>query len=207
MLFDKVVWAYLSTIITLVGYGIYIKQMLTTSDSGKSRVRPHPLTWSLFGFLTCTGWLVQVAQGGGPGSWCLGITSAACFLIASISWRKFQWKFSKRNWCFVILACIPFFFSLWTRHIAALATVSAILATAAGLASYEPMISKCWKDPHSDSAINLIFNSVKCIPALLALRTYTWSTTIYLVMLFFVNGGFAAVLICRRKYVPKSISV
>ena len=89
----KLFWAFLSAAITLTGYAIYISQMFP--QRGGTAVKPEPLSWVIFGFLTATGALVQLAQGGDAGSWCLLITAAACFVIAGWSYLKWrsEWRF------------------------------------------------------------------------------------------------------------------
>jgi hypothetical protein len=193
----KLFWAYLSTAITITGYAFYLSQMYP--PPGRATVKPEPLTWVLFGFLTATGWLVQVAQGAAAGSWCLGITAFACFAIAIWSYLKFEWVFDALHIVIAILALLLFAISFLTRNDPQLATASAIAATLADLVSYGPAFRKAWYRPHEESITNLVFNSVKCIPALLALSSYSIATTVYLVMLTIVNGGFAAFIRLRRS--------
>src|SRR6266851_4979538 len=91
----KLFWAYLSAAITLAGYAIYISQMYP--DHTERVIKPQPLSWIGFGFLTGAGWLIQVAQGGEAGSWCLGVTALACLVIGVWSFVKFSWRFDGRS--------------------------------------------------------------------------------------------------------------
>jgi len=192
----KLFWAYLSTAITVTGYAFYLSQMYPPRY--RATVKPEPLTWVLFGFLTATGWLVQVAQGAEAGSWCLGVTAFACFVIAIWSYLKFDWKFDVLHVAIAVLALLLFVVSFLTRSDPRLAAASAISATAADLVSYGPALRKAWYLPREESVTNLVFNCVKCVPALFALQSYSVATTIYLLMLVLVNGGFAVFLRIRR---------
>jgi hypothetical protein len=195
----KLFWAFLSAAITLTGYAIYISQMFP--PKGGTAVKPEPLSWVLFGFLTATGGLVQIAQHGDAGSWCLVITAAACFLIAGWSYLKWrsECKFDAFHKVVAVGAIGLFALSAVTARNPALATLVAVLATFADLVSYGPTFRNGWLRPYDDSATNFAFNSVKCIPALLALQSYSIATTIYLLMLTIVNGGFAIFLLMRRR--------
>jgi hypothetical protein len=197
----KLFCAYVSTAITLTGYAFYISQMYP--PPGKTAVRPEPLTWVLFGFLTATGWIIQVAQGADAGSWCLGVTWIACFLIAGWSYFKFEWTFDASHIWVAVAALFLFTLSVLFRANPALATASAVAATLADLVSYKPTFQKAWSRPYEDSITNFTFNSVKCIPALLALSSFTVATTVYLLMLTVVNGGFAIFLALRRAYLDR----
>jgi hypothetical protein len=192
----KLSWAYLSTAITITGYCFYLSQMYP--PPGGTPAKPEPLTWVLFGFLTGTGWLIQVAQGAQAGSWCLGISAFACFIIAGWSFLKFKWTFDIFHGAVAIGALALFGISLFARNNPHLAMASAITATVADLVSYGPTFKKAWRHPDEDSVTNFVFNSVKCIPALLALQSYSVATMIYLLMLTIVNGGFAVFLLFRR---------
>jgi len=193
----KTFWRNASIAITLVGYAFYIWQMYP--PDGTPPVKPEPISWTLFGILTAAGWVVQVAQGAGAGSWCLGITAGACFIIAGWSYLKFSWTFDRFHIIVVFLALALFAFSAATSQEPTMATASAILATLADFVSYGPTFRKAWYHPREDSITNFVFNSVKCVPALLAIESYSIATTVYLIMLWVVNGGFAVFLAIRRR--------
>lgn len=186
---------YLSVAITLTGYVLYITSMYRKASPEK-QIKPHPLSWSLFGFLTATGWLAQEMKGGHDGSWCLGITSLFCFLIATLSFKRYSWRFEKKDWVFVVVGMVLFLYSVFVQTPA----ISATLATLADLAGYGPTLRKGWRQPYTDNPVNFTFNSVKCIPAILALASYSWATCVYLVMLIGMNGFVATMLIARRSY-------
>ena len=198
-------WGYISAAITICGYIIYISQMFP--DFGKSPVKPHPLSWFLFGAFTLSGWIIQNAQGGREGSWCLGISAGFCFLISLISYRQFSdtwkenWK-KKGNLAFDIFvtgfSSVLFVGSILTRNNGGLATITAFCATGADFVSYLPTFKKGWLRPNEDSATNYFYNSVKCLPALLAIDSYSFATTAYLWMLLVVNGLFWLFLLGRR---------
>ena len=194
-------WAYLSVAITLAGYLLYLSQMYP--EAGKPAVKPEPLSWVLFGFLTGAGWIVQVAQGGAEGSWCLGVTALACFIISGWSYLKFEWAFDRVHTRVAVAALVLFAISVLTRDDPTYATLSAVLATAADLTSYIPTFRKSRFHPEEESATNFAFNSIKCIPALLALSAYSVATMVYLVMLTFVNGGFALYLLYRKSQLAR----
>lgn len=192
----KVMMGIVSVVIASVGYILYIIATLRSERNGKTGTAPHPLSWGLFGFLTATGWLVQVRQGGMAGSWCLGVTAAFCFVIAAVSWIHHRWVFAWDEWVLVGSGVVLFGFCLATKT----PFWSALLATSADFAGYYPTLKKGWLMPWRDSPRNFMFNSVKCIPALMALSLYSWSNCIYLVMLLVMNGFVAFMLVSRRKH-------
>lgn len=198
----KQFFGYLSVAITLTGYLIYLAEMYP--DAGRVPVRPEPLTWALFGFLTAAAWVIQVSQGGAAGSWCLGTTAFACILISAWSYLRFRWVFGYWQMVVAASAALMFTLSVLARTYPTLATTSAIFATLADLLSYGPTFRRAWLRPQDESATNFAVNSIKCIPALLALDTYSVATTVYLIMLTIVNAGFASFLLIRRGQIRSS---
>lgn len=192
---DKLFMGYLSVVITFAGYSIYIASMCKKINDKERQIKPSPLSWALFGLLTGTGWLIQVAQGGNAGSWCLGVTAMFCFLIAGISFFKYDWTFAWDEWAGISVGIILFVFYLVTKT----PTLSATLAASADFAGYYPIIKRGWRKPGTDNPVNFAFNSAKCIPALLALSAYSWATCVYLVMLLVVNACVAVMLLLRKK--------
>ena len=194
----KLCWAVLSAAITLTGYAVYLSQMFP--PPGGTAVKPEPLSWAMFGFLTATGGIVQIAQGANAGSWCLVLTTASCFIIAVWSYGKWgsEWEFLSLHKYVALGACTLCAGSVVVAKDADLAMLSAVCATVADLVSYAPTFRKGWLRPYEDSVTNFAFNSAKCIPALFALQSYSIATMIYLLMLTVVNGGFAVFLLLRR---------
>jgi hypothetical protein len=195
----KLFWAYLSVAITLTGYSIYIAQMFPQGN--RAPIRPQPLSWIGFGFLTAAGWIIQSAQGARAGGWCLGVTAGACFVIGFLSHFRFPRNLDSSSLTAAAAGVVLFAFSAATRRAADWATFSSICAALADLAFYEPTVRKAWVLPHEESATNFFFNSVKCVPALLALSAFTIPTMLYLCMLTAVNGAFAIFLLVRRMQV------
>ena len=63
----------LSVAMALLACGIYVWQTLV------GQIRPHPLSWFLFGVLSVTGYWVQRDQGAQAGSWGLLAMTFICF--------------------------------------------------------------------------------------------------------------------------------
>jgi len=197
----KLSMGYFSIAITFWAYLLYIASMFREVDAAGRRIEPHPLSWMLFGFLTGIGWLVQVAEGGQAGSWCLGVTAFFCFGIAGISWWKHEWRFSWDEWVWVAVGVCLFLFYLLTKA----STLAVTLAVLADMAGYGPTVKKGWGNPYKDNPTVFALNSAKCIPALLALSAYSWDTSLYLWMLLVANGLVAAMLVLRRRHMDRRV--
>jgi|ERR1039458_7543344 hypothetical protein len=185
----------LSVIIMLAAYTTYIWQ---TARAGG--VRPHPFSWFLWGVVTGVAYLVQITQGAGAGSWVVGFTAVICFLIGAVSLFKHRWHFSLFDWLSLAAGLLVFLYYMLSRN----PTQSAILATATDVIGYGSTIKKGWAEPHGDSAPSFALNSIKFIPSLLALGSYSLATWLYPATLVLMNGAVATMLILRGRHLETS---
>lgn len=187
----------MSVLIGAIAYAIYIAQTI-----GKSSVQPHPFSWLLWAAVTGVAFAVQVAQGGGAGSWVTGFTAIVCFVIGILTFLKHRWRFSWFDWASLGAGLFVLGFYILVRN----PTQSAILATITDVIGYGPTIKKGWREPHKDSATSFGLNGVKFLVALPALGPYSLATWLYPLTIAWVNIGVAGMLRVRRFVVPDNTS-
>lgn len=180
----------LSIIIMVIAYAIYIWQSRRTGG-----IQPHPFSWLLWGVVTGVAYLIQTTLGGGPGSWVVGLTALICFLIGGLSLFQHRWRFSLFDWLSLIGGLLVFGFYLLSSN----PTLSAMLATATDVIGYGSTVKRGWAEPRKDSATSFALNSVKFVPSLFALGSYSLATWLYPATLVVVNGAVAAMLLLRRN--------
>lgn len=200
----------LAVVIAIVAYAIYVWQTL------RGGTRPHPLSWLIFGILTGTGYLVQVDQAAGPGSWVMGITTIVCFLLCLMSFWKGERTFPWYEWAFLLAAAVVFGFYLWSRQPALVTAglsgpprgfmlrhgpaVSASLASAVNVLGFGPTVTKAWSRPHSDSVTTFVLNSIKFIPSFFAMDSLSVATCVFPAALVVANAAVALIIAARRHY-------
>jgi uncharacterized membrane protein len=91
----------LSVAMAVIAAIIYLVQTL------RGDVRPHPLSWFLFGVLSATGYWVQRDQGARQGSWTLLAMTIICFLFVAASIARGERRFSRQEWAFTIAGVVP----------------------------------------------------------------------------------------------------
>jgi hypothetical protein len=100
----------LAVVIAVIAYALYVWKSL------RGEARPHPLSWLIFGVLGGTGYLVQLDQAAGPGSWITGITAVVCLLLCVMSFWRGERAFPWYELAFLLAAAIIFLFYLWSRR-------------------------------------------------------------------------------------------
>ena len=170
---------------------IYIAQTL------RGEVRPHPLSWFLFGILSLTGYLVQRDEGARQGSWTLLAMTIICFTFVAASVARGERSFSRQEWAFVAAAGAVFVLYMFTRD----ANVAAGLTTAIDALGYGPTFVRGWSQPRKDSATSFAINGVKFVPSLMAMDPISFATSFYPATLLVLNTAVTIMLLVRRRAV------
>ena len=180
---------FLSVALAILAAVIYIAQTL------RGEVRPHPLSWFLFGILSLTGYLVQRDEGARQGSWTLLAMTVICFLFVAVSVARGERSFSRREWAFLAAGGAVFAVYLFTRQ----ANVAAGLTTLVDALGYGPTFVRGWSQPRKDSAASFALNGVKFIPSLMAMDPISFATSFYPATLMVLNAAVAIMLVMRRR--------
>jgi hypothetical protein len=179
----------LSVAIALFSYALYVWKTF------HAHARPHPLSWLIFGVLSGTGFLIQLDQGAGAGSWVMGVTAAVCFMLCLIGFRQGERSFPWYEWAFLAAAAIVFAFYLVSQQPA----LSAILASIVNVLGFGPTLTKVWARPRSDSSSTFMLNGLKFVPSLLAMDSVSVATCLLPASLVVTNLVVALVIFARRQ--------
>jgi hypothetical protein len=181
----------LSVALAILAAVIYIAQTL------RGEVRPHPLSWFLFGILSLTGYLVQRDEGARQGSWTLLAMTIICFLFVAASVARGERRFSRQEWAFAVAGGAVFVVYLFTRQ----ANIAAALTTLVDALGYGPTFVRGWSQPKKDSVASFALNGVKFVPSLMAMDPLSFATSFYPATLMVLNAAVAIMLVMRRRAV------
>jgi hypothetical protein len=179
----------LSVALAVLAAVIYILQTL------RGEIRPHPLSWFLFGILSATGYWVQRDQGAHQGSWTLLAMTIICFLFVAASVARGERSFSRQEWAFAVAGGGVFVLYLFTKE----ANVAAALTTAVDALGYGPTFVRGWSHPKKDSVTSFALNGVKFVPSLMAMDPISFATSFYPATLLVLNAAVSIMLVMRRR--------
>jgi hypothetical protein len=207
----KDVMGALAVLIAIAAYGIYVWKTL------RGDARPHALSWLIFGVLTGTGYLVQLDQKAGPGSWVMAVTTLVCLMLCVMSFWRGERTFPWYEWAFLGAAIVVFVFYLWSRNpeligavvggtprdllIRHAPAISSTLAAFVNALGFGPTVTKAWLRPHSDSVSIFVLNSLKFVPSFFALDSISVATCVFPATLVVANAGVALIIYLRRQQV------
>jgi hypothetical protein len=185
----KVIYGYFAVIIGIVSYVIYFRQIFL------NKVKPHAFTWFIWGLIEGVVFAAQTAKHGGPGTWVTGLTSLACFAICFLGLVKGERKFVKLDWLFFAAAMVAIFLWWLTKN----PTASVILLTLADAGGSFLTIRKSYYKPEEEGATVFALSTLKWIPALFALDSYSLTTWLYPASLILTNSSIVIMTLLRRR--------
>jgi hypothetical protein len=181
----------LSVALAIIAAIIYVFQTL------RGDVRPHPLSWFLFGILSATGYWVQRDQGAHQGSWTLLAMTIICFVFVAASVARGERSFSRQEWSFAVAGGAIFVLYLFTRE----PNVATALTTIVDALGYGPAFVRGWSHPRKDSVTSFALNGVKFVPSLMAMDPISFATSFYPATLLVLNTAVSTTLLLRRRVV------
>jgi hypothetical protein len=181
----------LSVVMAILAAVIYVFQTL------RGEVRPHPLSWFLFGILSATGYWVQRDQGAHQGSWTLLAMTIICFIFVAASVARGERSFSRQEWAFAVAGGAAFVVYLFSRE----ANIAAALTTVVDALGYGPTFIRGWTHPKKDSVTSFALNGAKFVPSLMAMDPISFATSFYPATLLVLNAAVSIMLLTRRRAV------
>jgi hypothetical protein len=179
----------LSVVMAILAAVVYVFQTL------RGEVRPHPLSWFLFGILSATGYWVQRDQGANQGSWTLLAMTIICFIFVAVSVARGERSFSRQEWAFAVAGGAVFVVYLFTRE----ANIAAALTTVVDALGYGPTFIRGWTHPKKDSVTSFALNGAKFVPSLMAMDPISFATSFYPATLLVLNAAVSIMLVTRRR--------
>ena len=185
----KIYLGIVSSLIASLAYIPYLR------DIFKGKTKPHVFSWFLWGLLGAITFSAQIIRGAGAGSWSNGITALICFVIVTLSFKRWDRKMSRFDWLAFLGALLGLV--LWGLTDNPLWAV--VLAVIVDTLAYSLTFRKAYHKPYEETMIYFIMATIGTIISLFALEIYNPVTWLYPVCLVVSNSLFIAMLSARRR--------
>lgn len=185
----KIIFGFIATLIALVSYVPYIRDVL------KGKTKPHAFSWFVWGLLTAIGFAVQVVEHGGAGAWALGITVPLCLFICLYAFFKGNREFSLFDWLSLAGSLLAIF--LW--WLTGDPFLAVILISIADVVGFFPTFYKSYYRPQDETSSMYSLSAIKYLFSLVASQSYTLTLAFYPGVLVIANGVFVLMLFIRKK--------
>ena len=186
----KEILAIVAIILTCIGFLPYIRSILLGT------IKPHVISWVIWGSVTVFVFFAQVSDGGGAGAWPIGFTGVISILVAFIAYFKTSViHIDKLDWFFLLLALSSL--PLWSYTSNPLWAV--VILTTSEVLGFIPTIRKAYIRPFEESLLFFIIFSMRNTVSILALENYTLTTLLFPVTTTIACLTLIIIVISRRS--------
>ena len=179
----------LAIAVMIIGYIPYLR------DTVRGKTKPHVFSWVIGMIISFIAFGLQIQEKSGPASF---VTLSATIISSVIVYFAIKNKdkdITKWDYICLLLSAM----SLFAWLVVDQPVLSMIFVVLTESISFIPTIRKSWNKPYTETLSSYITNFFRFIIALLALNKYTFMAVGYPVTWLLLNGGFALLLIHRRK--------
>lgn len=185
----KLFLSIVASLLTFVSYYPYIRDILA------KKTRPHLYTWTLWSLLNFVLIALLIRGEAGLALVPMVIVTVLCLAVALLSI-----KYGTKNITFLdkVLALMSFLAYLFW-FFADRPILSLLLIITADIFAFVPTVRKTWTEPHTETLSLYVTNTIRFTITLLAVREYTWLSTLWLSVWITISALFAVLIYVRRK--------
>ena len=186
---SKLIFGVLSIIPAVFAYYFYFRAIF----SGKTK--PHAFSWLVWGILAGNGFFAQISANAGIGAWATGLTSVVSLTIFCFALYRgdTQPTWFDRAMLGIALTSLVLLLAIDSKEIALCLTLIALVA------GFAMTFRKAYKKPAEENATAFFLNTLKFIPAIFALSSFSFLTVAYPLVAGVGNVSIAAVVLARGK--------
>ena len=186
---NKLLFGIFSIIPAVIAYYFYFRNMV------KGRTKPHAFSWLVWGILSGNGFFAQVSAHAGIGAWATGLTSLASLTIFLCALRIGATQPTRFDWTLLSLAStgLLLLFVIKNKEVALCITLLALVA------GFAMNLRKAYRKPQEENATAFWLNTLKFVPAIGALTTFTFLTVAYPLVATLGNAAIAITVNLRGK--------
>jgi hypothetical protein len=170
----------------------------------QGRTKPHVFSWFIWASGTFVVFLAQLAGGGGPGAWPIGVSGLVTAYIGILAYRKrTDRSITTSDWVFLVaaLTALPSWFltadPLW----------AVVVLTGVDLAGFGPTFRSAYVRPYDERPGFYLLGALRNLMSILALEHYSLTTVLFPAAVGVACLIFVAMVISRRQTLTRSQGV
>ena len=187
----KEVIGVIAVVLTFIAYIPYYRDILT------GKTRPHVYSWSLWGLLTILLVALQIKGGAGPATWITAAAGLLCIGVVFLSLKNGKKDITTSDTIVAILSLV----AIGSWLLADQPEISISLVILADMLAFIPTVRKSYRDPYSETLSLYVTNAIRFTLALLAVESYNYLSTSWIIAWVIGNALLSILLIVRRKQI------
>lgn len=185
-----------SLLINISTYFIYIRSII------RGNTRPHLYTWIVFSMLVVIGFLAQLHENAGVGTYVLGLCVGGNLTILGLSFKYGENHITTADKIALglsLTATLP-----WLITSDPLGSV--VLIAIVNVIGFFPTFRKCWDKPFSEKIFTYFLGSTPLIFSLMAMDVLNLTTALYPSVIILSNTIFAFYCYWRRTVISGKLA-
>lgn len=179
----------IAVLLTFLAYIPYYR------DIFRGKTHPHIYSWALWGLLSVLLVILQIQGGAGPAVWVTIAAGMLCLGVVILSVKSGSKDVTNIDKVMAVLSLLAIAFWLLVKK----PEVSIILVIVADMLAFFPTIRKSYIHPYSETLSLYVTNAIRFFLALLAIESYTFLSTAWILMWASANALFAIMLVIQRR--------
>jgi len=176
--------------LTFIAFFPYIRSIL------QGKTKPHVFSWVIWGSTTFIVFLAQLSDGGGAGSWPIGVSGVITLYVAILAYtKKSDSTITKVDWGFLFLAMMSL--PLWYFTSDPLWAV--VILTTVDLIGFGPTFRKAYHQPFEERLLFYNLMAARNLIAVAALEHYSPTTVLFPAVLGVTTVIFVFMVMLRRQ--------
>lgn len=147
----KIVFTVIGIFLTIASVVVYYREMF------RGNTKPHMFTWLIWTTLTGIAFVVQLNNGGGFGSWVLGVSTITAFGVLVFSLFRGEKDIKVIDWISLAAAGIALLLWLFAKQ----PLTAIILVTLTDCFGYIPTIRKSLAKPYEEPVSSYVYGFFK----------------------------------------------
>ncbi len=166
----------------------------------KGKTHPHTFSWLIWTLVVGLGFLGQVSDNGGAGSWSTGVGALLCLIVFIGSLKTGGKTITRLDW-FCLMACLVGILA-WINTDTPLWTT--LIITAVDTIALVPTFRKAYHKPFEETSSVYFVSNIKLILSIIALENYSIITMLLPLSIIITNSTFLTMLYTRRRILSES---
>lgn len=166
----KLLFSQIAIVLTLFAFVPYFFQIV------RQQVRPHIISWLIWGVATTVIFIAQLGDGAGVGAWPVGVSALLTLAVASLAFYfRTDTHIDNKDrlaFAFTLLALPLWYFTSEPLY-------ALIILSLVDLSGFIPTIRKINRDPYTESAVFFALFASRNLFILLALEHYSAVTMMF----------------------------
>lgn len=191
-MYYKETFSMIAIVLTFTAFIPYIR------DIFNGNVKPHILSWVIWGVTTLLIFLAQIESNSGAGAWPIGVSASITIFIAYLAFlKRTDVTITRTDWWFFIAALLSL--PLW--YFTADPLWAVVLLTTIDAIGFGPTFRKAYSFPYSESLLFFTLFTLRNALVMLALEHYSVTTVLFPAVMALICVLMICLLIFRRRVI------